>query len=128
MALIMWRVLGKGTYGTVFLVASTDLDAPPIAVKSCLLHRSSSLRGLPRIVQWFGSTTSIKNGVQYYDLLLKYAAGGTLADVIQKGKGLQEEDVRCYTRMILRGLCSMHSFGMVDCDLKTSNTHITQRR
>ncbi|KAB1208445.1 hypothetical protein CJ030_MR7G022697 [Morella rubra] len=75
MALIKRRVLGKGTYGTVFFAESTDPDAPPIAIKSCLLHRSSSLRledriltqlrGLPGIVQSFGSTTSIKNGAQY---------------------------------------------------------------
>ncbi|KAB1203055.1 hypothetical protein CJ030_MR8G023486 [Morella rubra] len=99
MALIKRRVLGKGTYGVVFLAESTDPDAPPIAVKSRIFFIESSslrledrvltqLRGLPGTVQSFRSTTSIKNGAQYNDLLLEYAAGGTLADVIQKWKGL----------------------------------------
>ncbi|KAB1202704.1 hypothetical protein CJ030_MR8G022756 [Morella rubra] len=90
MALIKQRVLVKGTHSTVFLAESTDPDALPIAVKSSLFHRFSllrledrvltQLRGLPVIVQSFGSTISIKNSAQYDDLLLECATGGTLAN------------------------------------------------
>jgi serine/threonine protein kinase len=56
-----------------------------------------------------------------YNLLLEYAAGGTLEDLIKKDSGLCEWDIRRYVRMILQGLCSLHEKGMVHCDLKPSN-------
>nr|GEY89529.1 mitogen-activated protein kinase kinase kinase 17-like [Tanacetum cinerariifolium] len=58
-----------------------------------------------------------------YNLLLEYASGGTLADLIRKshGKGFLETDVKRYARSILKGLSHMHKLGYVHCDLKPDN-------
>ncbi|KAF2309352.1 hypothetical protein GH714_001699 [Hevea brasiliensis] len=57
-----------------------------------------------------------------YNLLLEYAPGGSLADLINKyGGKIPECDVRRYTRMILKGLSSIHNNGYVHCDLKPAN-------
>ncbi|XP_059446328.1 mitogen-activated protein kinase kinase kinase 20-like [Corylus avellana] len=130
----MWkrrRVLGKGTYGTVFLVELSDPTATPIAVKTCPIAKSFSLqleervlaqlRGCPGIVSCLGSSLTVEDGPGLYNLFLEYAAGGTLEDLIKKESGLCERDMRRYLRMILRGLCSVHGKGMVHCDLKPSN-------
>ncbi|KAB1226552.1 Serine/threonine-protein kinase BCK1/SLK1/SSP31 [Morella rubra] len=131
-SILKGRVLGKGSYGTVYLAESIDGTLiPPIAIKSCLLQKSVSLHleerslirlhGCPGIVQCFGSYLSFENGAVFYNLLLEYAARGSLWDLIQNGPTLCERDVQRYTGMILRGLTSMHLSGMVHCDLKPSN-------
>jgi serine/threonine protein kinase len=132
MGWIKRRVLGMRTYGMVFLVEPTDPTAPPIAFKMCPLAKSFSLqlekrdlvrlRGCPEIVSCLGSTLTFEDGNEpNYNLLLEYAAGGTLEDLIKKDSGLREWDIRRYVRMILRGLCSVHEKGMVHCDLKPCN-------
>ncbi|KAE8008110.1 hypothetical protein FH972_004653 [Carpinus fangiana] len=112
----MWqrrRVLGKETYGTVFLAEPTDPTAPPIAVKTCPIAESSSLqleervlarlRGCPDIVSCLGSSLTVED------------------DLIKKESGLCERDMRRYVRMILKGLCFVHGKGIAHCDLKPSN-------
>ncbi|KAJ0078158.1 hypothetical protein Patl1_37078 [Pistacia atlantica] len=50
-----------------------------------------------------------------YNLYLEYAAGETLLDVIRRRGGkLSEPEVQHYTRLILKGLCSIHEkdFGL----------------
>ncbi|KAF2309389.1 hypothetical protein GH714_001874 [Hevea brasiliensis] len=65
---------------------------------------------------------SHENGMTIYNLLLEYAPGGSLADLINKyGGKIPECDVRRYTRMILKGLSSIHNNGYVHCDLKPAN-------
>ncbi|KAF2309342.1 hypothetical protein GH714_001677 [Hevea brasiliensis] len=67
-------------------------------------------------------TLSHENGMTIYNLLLEYAPGGSLADLINKyGGKIPECDVRRYTRMILKGLSSIHNNGYVHCDLKPAN-------
>ncbi|KAJ7942768.1 Mitogen-activated protein kinase kinase [Quillaja saponaria] len=58
-----------------------------------------------------------------FNLLLEYASGGSLSDLINKSsnRGLPESDVKRYTRSILRGLARIHECGFVHCDLKPDN-------
>ncbi|KAF2309416.1 hypothetical protein GH714_002132 [Hevea brasiliensis] len=81
-----------------------------------------SLSGSEGVIQCYGDCLSHENGMTIYNLLLEYAPGGSLADLINKyGGKIPKCDVRRYTRMILKGLSSIHDNGYVHCDLKPAN-------
>ncbi|XP_052173999.1 mitogen-activated protein kinase kinase kinase 20-like [Diospyros lotus] len=141
------RVLGRERYGTVTLAVfhfpedALDDDFPMIAVKSADFDRSSSLqkeawilqrlRGCPGIVRCFGGDVCIEelDGKIMYNLLLEFAPGGSLQDLIGNNGGtLPELDVRRYTRMILEGLRYVHRKGYVHCDIKPSNILVFSSR
>ncbi|XP_022897413.1 mitogen-activated protein kinase kinase kinase 5-like [Olea europaea var. sylvestris] len=101
-----WRkeyIVGSGTYGTVYLASKLDsrlsLSPPSIsvaAVKSDSVYWSSlkkegeilhELRGCPEIVQCFGADISFENNRDVFNLLLEYAAGGSLVDLIKNNGG-----------------------------------------
>ncbi|KAI5337660.1 hypothetical protein L3X38_016931 [Prunus dulcis] len=84
------------------------------------------IKGCPFIIERFGEeiTTSEEGGDHMvYNLLLEFASGGTLGDLIEKsnGHGLPEAEVRRYTRSILEGIKHIHKFDYVHCDLKPEN-------
>ncbi|XP_022131647.1 mitogen-activated protein kinase kinase kinase 17-like [Momordica charantia] len=127
------QFLGKGSYGKVFLGTPTKPDLGFVAIKVApLWQKTSSLIkekvvleqfiGCPEIVQYIGDAVTIKRDDHLvYNLILEYAAGGTLADIIKKQKKLQEEDAKQYLRMILRGLSCIHAKSFVHADLKPTN-------
>ncbi|KAB1214432.1 Mitogen-activated protein kinase kinase kinase 2 [Morella rubra] len=105
-----------------------------MAVKSAEVSVSGSLqkekevldnvKGCPHVISCFGEEITIQeNGQMVYNLLLEYASGGTLADLIEKSGacGLPESDVKRYTKSILEGLRHIHLCGYVHCDLKPEN-------
>ncbi|KAJ4720286.1 putative Mitogen-activated protein kinase kinase kinase [Melia azedarach] len=133
-------ILGKGSFGSVFMATlkkpkfNTTLFPPVMAVKSAMVSSSASLqrekeilddlRGCPFVLECFGEeTTTRANGEMVYNLLIEYASGGTLGDIIDesKGCGLPEIAVRHYTRCILEGISHIHECGYVHCDLKPDN-------
>ncbi|EEF49352.1 ATP binding protein, putative [Ricinus communis] len=137
-----WRgpLIGKGGFGSVYLAnlkepKSRNRIYPSVmAVKSAEVSESASLQkekevfdnlyDCPYILQCYGEeTTTNKAGVMFYDVLLEYASGGTLASLIKQsgGCGLPELDVKRYTRSILQGINCIHSNGYVHCDLKPDN-------
>ncbi|KAJ7974430.1 Mitogen-activated protein kinase kinase [Quillaja saponaria] len=109
-------MIGKGSYGSVFLATlkkpKTNFSHLPtvMAVKSAEVSASGSLQ-------------KEKEGEMIFNLLLEYASGGSLSDLIKKSvnRGLPESDVKRYTRSILRGLAHIHECGYVHCDLKPDN-------
>ncbi|XP_060168284.1 mitogen-activated protein kinase kinase kinase 20-like [Lycium barbarum] len=133
-------MLGKGSFGYVYL---TNLKNPKsknrylpsvMAVKSAEVSVSGSIqkerevlnniKGCPYIIRCFGDeTTTGKNGMMTYNLLLEYGSGGNLADRIKNlgNKGLPEFEVRSYTRSMLRGLNRIRAIGYVHCDMKPEN-------
>ncbi|KAE8038039.1 hypothetical protein FH972_010585 [Carpinus fangiana] len=131
------KVLGRGSYGTVHLAMATTNSTGSsssgfMAVKSAVIDKSFSLMkeaeilqefvDCPEVVRGLGFDISYEGGLWFYNLLLEYASGGTLHDLIQKSGGkLDERDVKKYTRMILRGLRCIHEKGYVHCDLKPEN-------
>ncbi|CAA3020809.1 mitogen-activated kinase kinase kinase NPK1-like [Olea europaea subsp. europaea] len=127
------HILGSGTYATVYLASKLNsrLSYSVAAVKSDNYYGTSlkkegeilyKLRGCPEIIQCFGEDISIEKNRQVYNLLLEYAPGGSLADLIQKNGGkIPESNVACYTYMLLKGLSHIHEKGIVHCDMKPDN-------
>ncbi|XP_022149480.1 mitogen-activated protein kinase kinase kinase 18-like [Momordica charantia] len=130
--------LGRGNFATINLAIPTkgfDQFPPLMAVKSSVAASSVSVSlknekqildrigNCPQIVSCFGDGFTIeRDGEKYYNVLLEYANGGSLADSVKiHGGGLPEFDVRRYTAAILRGLRHVHGNGFVHCDLKLAN-------
>ncbi|KAL3631827.1 hypothetical protein CASFOL_024811 [Castilleja foliolosa] len=128
------RILGKGRFGSVFratLKNPTSQQLPAVmAVKSSINSYSSTLRhekqimnclkGSSYIIQCYGAEITV-GFVPVYNLLLEYGSGGTLSDRIYESCRLSEDEVKEYTRSLLRGLYDIHSHGYVHCDLKPGN-------
>ncbi|CAI9098863.1 OLC1v1035589C1 [Oldenlandia corymbosa var. corymbosa] len=120
--------------GSVFLACNRSLRC--ITVKSASEHNHyasswleqehgflSQLIGIPYVIQCYGEDYSVENGHNVYNLLLEYAPGGTLRDLIKsryydQGLSLPETHVAVYARMLLRGLAGIHGKGIVHCNLK----------
>jgi len=70
-----------------------------------------------------GYDVTSENGHSFYNIFLEYAPGGSVSDKIQREgtPGLEESDVRCYTRGLLMALSHMHSIGIAHCDVKGKN-------
>ncbi|KAE8076496.1 hypothetical protein FH972_015143 [Carpinus fangiana] len=135
---LSWRrgpMIGRGTFGSVY---RADLKKPRafgsvVAVKSAdplegdsLMWEKAvldALHGCPHVIQTFGSdTTKPRNSIVLYNVLLEFASGGSLLDLIVKsGGGLSESDVRKHTKSLLVGLKHIHDRGFVHCDLKPDN-------
>lgn len=134
------KPLGQGSYGEVFLAKPTadSLDYFAIKVTQLPLHHCSSFSsplrekcilecfiGCPEIVQCYGGEIIIMEGDSFdlasFFLIMEYAAGGSLADLIKKRKKLAENEVKDYLRMILRGVACIHDKGFVHADLKPGN-------
>ena len=130
-------LLGKGAFGSVFLAKPTSKfrSFPSLmAVKSAEISVSATLQkekqvfdnvqGYPFVIHCFGEDSTVEdNGDMVYNLLLEYASGGSLRDLIHNsgGCGLPESDVKRYTKCILKGLNHIHGFGYVHCDIKPKN-------
>lgn len=127
------RTLGRGSTATVS-VATAHGSGELFAVKSADLRQSEILKreqqilssiNCPHIIAYEGSSVTDENGKLLYNLLMEYATGGTLVDVIHdRGGFLGESMIRSYTRSILRGLAYLHSRGIVHCDIKGRNVLI----
>ncbi|CAN1152058.1 Mitogen-activated protein kinase kinase kinase 20 [Linum perenne] len=124
------KCIGKGSYGQVFIANPINSILPQMAVKSAPVDKASSLiteyqilskfRGVPGIIQCIGDGIShdLPDG-KTYDLLLEFAAGGSLSDMIKSG--IPESYVRIFTQTLLEALFSIHSKGYTHCDIKPDN-------
>ncbi|KAG5592097.1 hypothetical protein H5410_042611 [Solanum commersonii] len=128
------KVLGSGSYGMVSLARPMNVCSSMIyaAVKSAEVNRSFSLReegkilnalrGPEYVVECFGEDVSVENGKDTYNLMLEYAASGTLHDLLHKSKMmLGESEATYYAFQILKGISHVHNKGFIHCDLKPAN-------
>ncbi|KAJ0979372.1 hypothetical protein J5N97_014846 [Dioscorea zingiberensis] len=136
-----WRrgsFIGRGSFGAVYL-ATDDGDSPLFAVKTvassspspsqamamvALENEIRILRSLssPYIVSYLGDdvTHEPKLGA-CRNLLLEYMAGGTVGGEKKLG-GLDESEIKSYTRCLVRGLHYLHAIaGVVHGDVKGRN-------
>ena len=132
--LVKHCVIGEGSFGKVYMVNSKN-GGRLLAVKSSfscfcsssLLREEEIIRYMgpcPHIIHCFGGYYSSMEFEDnwVYNLILEYAPGGTLRNLMQRRGGkLPESEVQDYARMILRGLLYMHQKGVVHCDLKPDN-------
>ncbi|XP_056686892.1 mitogen-activated protein kinase kinase kinase 18-like [Spinacia oleracea] len=132
---IRGKLIGRGSSAAVSL-ANTVPSGETFAVKSVEYSKSSTLRKeqeihsrlkCDQVIEYKGFDVTIENGKVLYNILLEYASGGTLADVIQtKGGGggagggggggggggrLSDPLMRRYTGEILWGLEYLHCKG-----------------
>ncbi|KAH0642648.1 hypothetical protein KY289_033622 [Solanum tuberosum] len=143
---MMWKklkVLGAGSYGTVSLATPLPQYYSGIAiygaVKSAEVSHSSSLRvegkildelkGSDYVVECIGEDVSIEADNHTYNLMLEYAAGGTLHDLIHNPLNLilGESEVAYYSFQILAGISHIHRNGYIHCDLKPANILVFPR-
>ncbi|KAM3322353.1 mitogen-activated protein kinase kinase kinase 20-like [Capsicum chacoense] len=131
-------LLGAGSCGNVYYAVkfhSSSLSAEVAAVKCSDYHRTNSLeleakiltalKGCPNVIQSFGSSVSMTNGIPTYNLFLEYACGGSLHDlIINSKKGMMkmsELEVGFYAYQLLnvfdneRG--GMHKLKLADFGL-----------
>ncbi|KAI3675621.1 hypothetical protein L1987_85212 [Smallanthus sonchifolius] len=121
--------VGCGSTATVSL--ATTVTGDHIAVKSTELSSSSFLQKEQQflsklssryIIKYMGFDVDYVDHVPMYNLLMEYAPGGSIADVIKEEGGCLDEClIRSYTRQILLGLDYLHSNNLVHCDIKCSN-------
>ncbi|XP_023549422.1 ribosomal protein S6 kinase 2 alpha-like [Cucurbita pepo subsp. pepo] len=83
----------------------------------------SKFIGSPQILQLIGHQVAAEDDgkCSVYNLVLEYAAGGSLDDLINQRKKLPEDELKGYLRMMLTGFSCIHSKGFVHCDFKPSN-------
>ncbi|KAL6329309.1 hypothetical protein AAG906_016201 [Vitis piasezkii] len=120
--MVKGRLLGMGNFAHVHLAYCRPLGGQ-FAVKSVNSSLSSSLlmeetilrrlRCSPDVVYCFGGySTQEANGDSAYNLVLEYAAGGSLGRLMfSRTTGSPESE----------GLHAVHREGFVHCDLKLSN-------
>ncbi|XP_027337519.1 mitogen-activated protein kinase kinase kinase 17-like [Abrus precatorius] len=124
------KVLGSGTYGTVYQAICEGYHKP-IALKTTALSSSETLEkenkildalfGCPEIINSHGTEITCEDGIIVSNLMMEYAPYGTLGDLIKKGPLMETRTTKVYIQMLLRGLSFMHQRGYVHCDLKPDN-------
>lgn len=106
---------GKGKGEFVYLKSSPAFASSTLQHEKTILY---ALKDCPEIVQCFGDGFCFDSYTLVYHLLLEYADGGTLVDLmIDSGDRIQEWDASKYTGMLLRGLRHVHQKGYVHSGL-----------
>eukprot|EP00252_Welwitschia_mirabilis_P020986 TRINITY_DN5263_c0_g3_i1.p1 TRINITY_DN5263_c0_g3~~TRINITY_DN5263_c0_g3_i1.p1 ORF type:complete len:448 (+),score=76.38 TRINITY_DN5263_c0_g3_i1:920-2263(+) len=125
---VLGDVVGEGSFGTVRLALET-CQGRVFAVKSSASqipslqneYRALSSLNSPYIVRCLGHCYTVEKGMKFYNLLMEYASGGCLADLLVQIGKVDEWFIRRCTREILLGLEYIHEQGLVHCDIKARN-------
>ncbi|KAF4380817.1 mitogen-activated protein kinase kinase kinase 20-like [Cannabis sativa] len=123
--------IGHGSFATISKTKPRK-GSPLMAIKSSKACGFQTLENEKRvldkigacsqIIKCYGENHSVENGVNYHNLLLEFASGGSLSDQIKiNGGRLPEPEIRRHARSILKGLSFIHSKGFVHCDIKLQN-------
>ncbi|KAG5601533.1 hypothetical protein H5410_032903 [Solanum commersonii] len=127
MAELLWKrgtTLGQGSFSVVSLASTSNA-----LFRGCfsIVEILRMFKHSPYIIHCFGANVSFENNVNLYNLLLKYAFGGSLADLLQNCNSLPEVEVKKHTKNVLLGLCCIHNNGIIHCDTKPGNILLVGR-
>ncbi|KAL4924306.1 putative MAP kinase kinase kinase (Bck1) [Aspergillus undulatus] len=136
--IIRGQLIGKGTYGRVYLGMNAD-NGEVLAVKqveinpriagqdkdkikemvSALDQEIDTMQHLehPNIVQYLGC----ERGELSISIYLEYISGGSIGSCLRKHGKFEESVVKSLTRQCLDGLSYLHNQGILHRDLKADN-------
>lgn len=136
--IIRGQLIGKGTYGRVYLGMNAD-NGEVLAVKqvdinprvtgqetdrirdmvSALDKEIDTMQHLehPNIVQYLGC----ERGEFSISIYLEYISGGSIGSCLRKHGKFEESVVRSLTRQTLSGLAYLHDQGILHRDMKADN-------
>ncbi|KAH0794816.1 STE family protein kinase [Histomonas meleagridis] len=119
--------LGQGAFGLVY--SAFDQETSKIVAIKCLTNKDSidsfkdELDLLKRlhhsaIVPYLDSFLDSKGSLQ---IVMEYAEGGSLLDIIHKYGTLNEQVAAIYVSQILKGLVYLHKQNVIHRDIKAAN-------
>lgn len=126
------KVLGNGAFGEVFLVknkidgklfAMKQMDKSRIhsvGIKSEVIYREINIH-MSLIHDHIARLFSYHEDNKAFYLIIEYVENGTLFSVIQKNKGLTEDDAFKYFIQVASALFFLHSNNLIHRDLKPEN-------
>ena len=131
--LIKHKKIGQGGFGSVYLCENWDTGVP-LAMKQVDTSLQNE-RGKKKVEALYREMLILrklrhKHIVMYYgmlqekdsfSILMEYAKGGTIHDLILRQGALQEKEVSRYSQQILKGLLYLHENKIVHRDLKCAN-------
>ena len=132
------QLIGKGTYGRVYLGMNAD-NGEVIAVKQVDIHTRGAIHDKdrmkemvaaldqeidtmqhlehPNIVQYLGC----ERGEASISIYLEYISGGSIGSCLRKHGEFEESVVKSLTRQTLSGLAYLHDQGILHRDMKADN-------
>ncbi|KAH0700487.1 hypothetical protein KY285_014729 [Solanum tuberosum] len=128
--------VGHGSFGKVNFAIPKFHNThilPLMVVKSSAASSSATLinekmildelNSCPYIIRCIGDSYTYEKGEKLYNVLLEYASGGALSEKLKNsGDGkLPENEIRKYTKALLKGLHYIHKSRYVHCDIKPQN-------
>lgn len=122
-------VLGKGSYGTVYMGILPSGKLVAVKYISLVSIREEVLNSVKGEVQML-MELSHPNIIRYYGahhmdgtlmIFMEFAVGGSLASLVRKFSSFSEPVLQLYTVQILSGLLYLHQKGVIHRDIKGEN-------